>query len=87
LIKDREKISSKDSKIDEGEDVFLTCESYLPAKWTFNEKKLPDNTVVLSDTTLVINGFSSKNEGSYECMGHTVEGYLFIAPTVLKFIS
>ena len=87
VFEDRDKISSKDSNIDEGKHVTLTCDSHNRAEWTFNEHKLPQNVKVVSNTSIQITYFSKLNEGTYECKGRTDEGYLFFAPVKLRIIS
>jgi len=55
--------------IREGEDVSMKCYITSNAEWYFKEDKLPENTRIFNDNTLVIYNVNIFNTGYYDCVG------------------
>ena len=72
-----------------GNDGLFKCNSSGTAWWTFNNTHLPSNVKVYGEknTTLSIVGVKYINEGYYECLGRTEEGWLFFAKSQLLLKS
>ena len=52
-----------------GDDAVFICHSYMKGKWTFNNNKLPLNTLVSGDKDeiLKIRSIDFENAGTYQC--------------------
>ena len=79
---DTDKIHPKVVIVKKGDNAEFKCSSDKKLKWTFNNKRVPDNAIS-HGSSLLISRVVLQNQGFYQCSG-TVKKQHYIARAILK---